>query len=38
MTLKVIPKSLSEMMDRISTILEDHQYFASVKPRWYMKS
>lgn len=37
-TLKVTPETLSEMMNRIYTILEDHQYFASVKPTWYKES
>ncbi|WP_245596779.1 aminoglycoside phosphotransferase family protein [Shimazuella kribbensis] len=37
-TLKVAPTTLSEMMNRISTILEDHQYFASVKPKWFKET
>ncbi|WP_370875084.1 aminoglycoside phosphotransferase family protein [Metabacillus malikii] len=34
-TLKAIPDKLDEMLDKLSIYLEDHDYFNSVKPKWY---
>ncbi|WP_240666548.1 aminoglycoside phosphotransferase family protein [Longirhabdus pacifica] len=33
--IQVKPEELEQMMDRIYTILEDHQYFEQTKPLWY---
>lgn len=34
-TLKVVPKDMDNMLNKIRIILEDHEYFTNVKPRWY---
>ncbi|AZN42721.1 phosphotransferase family protein [Paenibacillus albus] len=34
-TLKVVPKDINSMMDRIRTLLDDHQNFTSSMPTWY---
>ncbi|SEM51447.1 aminoglycoside phosphotransferase family protein [Paenibacillus sp. OV219] len=34
-TLKVVPKDIDSMMDRIRTLLDDHRNFTSVIPNWY---
>lgn len=34
-TLKVVPKDMDNMLNKIRVILEDHEYFTNVKPRWY---
>ncbi|QKS70300.1 aminoglycoside phosphotransferase family protein [Paenalkalicoccus suaedae] len=34
-TLKVIPDSLDEMLDKVYTYLDDHDYFRRITPKWY---
>ncbi|WP_051475633.1 aminoglycoside phosphotransferase family protein [Bacillus sp. J37] len=35
-TLKTIPDSLNEMLDKVYMFLEDHDYFSEFKPKWYI--
>lgn len=37
-TLKVTPGSMDEMLDKIYTFLEDHDYFERMKPKWYQEN
>ncbi|KAB8138015.1 aminoglycoside phosphotransferase family protein [Gracilibacillus oryzae] len=34
-TLKDIPDDINDMMDKVYTFLEDHDYFNKLKPAWY---
>lgn len=34
-TIRTIPDNLDEMMDKIYTFLDDHEYFQRLKPTWY---
>ncbi|MBB4826425.1 aminoglycoside phosphotransferase (APT) family kinase protein [Sporosarcina luteola] len=34
-TLKTIPNDMNDMLDKIYTYLDDHDYFGSIKPKWY---
>ncbi|MEC0240327.1 aminoglycoside phosphotransferase family protein [Paenibacillus dokdonensis] len=34
-TLRVYPEGISDMMNRIDRVLEDHQYFENMVPVWY---
>lgn len=34
-TLRTVPDHLSDMLDKIDVVLDDHNYFASAKPKWY---
>jgi len=34
-TLKTIPEDMDNMRNKISILLDDHQYFSNVKPSWY---
>ncbi|WP_025026043.1 aminoglycoside phosphotransferase family protein [Caldalkalibacillus mannanilyticus] len=34
-TLKTIPNNLNQMLDKVYMFLEDHDYFNSLKPKWY---
>lgn len=36
-TLKVVPEQIDSMMERIRTVLNDHQNFESDVPIWYMR-
>lgn len=33
--LKMKPDELNQMLDKVNTVLEDHQYFEKLKPFWY---
>lgn len=35
-TLKVVPETMDEMLDKIYTFLEDHDNFNQIKPSWYL--
>lgn len=35
-TLKTIPDSLNDMLDKVYIFLEDHDYFSELKPKWYI--
>lgn len=37
-THKVVPSELSNMLDRLYEILEDHKYFELIQPTWYKSS
>ena len=34
--LKVKPEELDQMLDKINTVLKDHDYFEKLKPIWYL--
>lgn len=34
-TLKTFPDNLNDMLGKVYTFLEDHDYFSEVKPKWY---
>lgn len=34
-TLNTVPDTLNEMLDKINRVIEDHDYFSRVKPKWY---
>ncbi|BAC12234.1 aminoglycoside phosphotransferase family protein [Oceanobacillus iheyensis] len=34
-TLKTIPDNLDDMLDKVYTFLEDHNYFDEIVPKWY---
>lgn len=34
-TVKTIPEQLDDMLNKIYTFLEDHDYFERIKPKWY---
>lgn len=34
-TLKTIPDNLNDMLGKVYTFLEDHDYFSELKPKWY---
>lgn len=34
-TLNTIPDDINNVLDRIYMLLEDHDYFSSMKPKWY---
>lgn len=34
-TLNTIPNDMNEMLDKVYTFLEDHDYFSRIKPKWY---
>lgn len=34
-TLKVVPDTLRDMMEKIDMVLEDHHYFDRIQPGWY---
>lgn len=34
-TIKTIPDNMNEMLGKVNTILEDHDYFNIIKPKWY---
>lgn len=34
-TLKTNPNNMNEMLDKVYTYLEDHDYFSRLKPKWY---
>lgn len=34
-TLKTIPDSMDEMLAKIDRVIEDHDYFTRIKPKWY---
>ncbi|MBM7578163.1 aminoglycoside phosphotransferase family protein [Jeotgalibacillus terrae] len=34
-TLKTVPDNLNDMLDKVYTFLEDHDYFSELKPKWY---
>ncbi|GIO40779.1 aminoglycoside phosphotransferase family protein [Paenibacillus apis] len=36
-TLKVTPETMDQMLDKIYTFLEDHDYFNRIKPNWYLE-
>ncbi|MOA51051.1 hypothetical protein D3C78_1741480 [compost metagenome] len=33
--IKVKPEETNIMMDKIDRVLEDHEYFRLIKPKWY---
>lgn len=35
-TLKAIPDSLNDMLDKVYMFLDDHDYFCKLKPNWYI--
>ncbi|WP_226530647.1 aminoglycoside phosphotransferase family protein [Metabacillus niabensis] len=35
-TLKAIPDSLNDMLDKVYMFLDDHDYFDKLKPNWYI--
>ncbi|UHA76193.1 aminoglycoside phosphotransferase family protein [Paenibacillus sp. 481] len=35
--LKVKPDELSQMVDKVNRVLDDHDYFTSIQPSWYNK-
>ncbi|KGA96724.1 aminoglycoside phosphotransferase [Alkalihalobacillus alcalophilus ATCC 27647 = CGMCC 1.3604] len=35
-TLETIPENLDDMLDKVYTFLEDHDYFSEIKPKWYI--
>ena len=35
-TLKTIPDDTNNMLDKVYTFLEDHDYFSKLKPTWYI--
>jgi aminoglycoside phosphotransferase (APT) family kinase protein len=37
-TLRTIPDNIEEMLDKVYTFLEDHDYFHKLKPVWYSES
>lgn len=34
-TLKTVPDNINEMLDKVYMLLEDHDYFSRLKPKWY---
>ncbi|WP_390284712.1 aminoglycoside phosphotransferase family protein [Ureibacillus sp. GCM10028918] len=34
-TLKTIPDNMDDMLSKVYTFLEDHDYFSKMKPKWY---
>ncbi len=36
-TLKTIPENLDQMLDKVYTFLEDHNYFEEIVPKWYRR-
>lgn len=34
-TLNTIPNNMNEMLDKVYTFLEDHDYFSRIIPKWY---
>jgi len=36
-TLKVVPDTIDEMMERLSRVMEDHKNFESLTPDWFLK-
>ncbi|RDW17317.1 aminoglycoside phosphotransferase family protein [Oceanobacillus chungangensis] len=34
-TLKTIPDNINDMLGKVYTFLEDHDYFSQLKPKWY---
>jgi aminoglycoside phosphotransferase (APT) family kinase protein len=37
-TIRTIPDNIEEMLDKVYTFLEDHEYFRKLKPVWYSDS
>jgi hypothetical protein len=34
-TLKLMPESMDDMLEKIYRILDDHDHFDRIKPKWY---